>query len=789
MFRNYLIVAFRNFKRNYVFTAINILGLTLGLAIGLIILLYLVNELTYDKYHKDSENIYRLFTSIQVGDRARMEDSKVNAPLGPYLLDNYEDVITQARISDEILVKFNMNNYEFKENLHYADSTLFDIFTYKFLAGNKRTALKEPFSMVITESISHKYFGDENPVGKIITDSKNRNYTITAVIKNVPENSHFKFDILSSFSSLDYLDDYKNSINGWGFQHKSFYTYIKVKNNYDISILENEFPKIATTYLSDNPMFKFSLSLQAIEKIHLHYSNEGSISRIILFGIIGILILLIPCINYMNLNTAESIKRLKEVGVRKVVGAQQRQLVKQFLSESVMLSILSLILAITLAEILLPTFNTILNKNLSFNYSQQWMLSISFVLIALLVGIFAGSYPAFYLSSFNSRDALQGKFVFGSKKAFFRNVFIVLQFAISIFLICCTAVIFMQLRFTNKKDLGLEKDNVIVINLYESQIQDANVLKEQLLQLPEVGQIAIADAVPFISTSFSYFKSDGIEDKFYAEVYNSNSEFIDLFNLKIVKGRKFDNKKATESENIIVNETFVKEMNWKSPIGKTISTADESKEYNVIGVVKDFHRASFHEIIHPCILGFQQNLSSPFKNLIIKVKENKLTGAIPKITLACKNTNPEWNFELQFLDQEIKKQYEDEYRIGYMFMYFAILAIFITSIGLYGLALFIARQRTKEIGIRKIFGSSISSIIKLLVKQFVKILFVALLVAIPAAWYYSEKWLQDFAFKFDNRWTVYVFATIVVLVISFITIIYQSAKAAFSNPINAIKYE
>ena len=274
MLKNYLTVAFRNFKRNYVYTAINILGLTLGLAIGLIILLFLVNELTYDSYHNNAKNIYRLYTSIQFGDRAKMEDPKVNAPLGPYLLENFPDVISQTRISPKQTLKFKINDSEFMEDMYFADSSFFQIFTLKFLYGNKNNALIEPFSLVITKSLAKKYFGNNNPIGEIITDSKKRNYTITAVIEDVPENSHFKFDVLSSFSTLDNIDEFKNSINGWGFQYTSFYTYIKVKNNYAIKILEKEFPKIANTYLSGNPAFKFSLTLQPIEKIHLYYESK-----------------------------------------------------------------------------------------------------------------------------------------------------------------------------------------------------------------------------------------------------------------------------------------------------------------------------------------------------------------------------------------------------------------------------------------------------------------------------------------------------------------------------------
>lgn len=788
MLKNYLIVAIRNLKRNYVFTGINILGLTLGLAISSIIVLYLINELTYDTYHKDSKQIYRLFQEVTIGAGAKATGPEVNATLGPYLVNNYPDIINQTRISRDIAIKFKLGENSFNERIFYADTSIFQIFTLKFKSGNPETALKEPFSLVLTEKMANKFFGNVNPIGKIITGANNKTYTVTAVIKNIPENSHFKFDILSSFESLYSLDDYKDNIDGWGLKYLNFYTYIKVKKEYNIKKLNTELSKIVETYLSENSFFKYKLSIQPLEQIYLKYDGGGSISRIILFSIVGILILLIPCINYMNLNTAESIRRLKEVGIRKVVGATQKQLVKQFLYESILISLVSLILAITLAEIILPIFNSILNKNLAFNYLGQWYLSFGFVIMALFAGILAGSYPAFYLSSFNPHDALKGKFVFGSRKAFLRNSFIVLQFAISIFLICCTGIILMQIRFSNNSDLGFNKENIITIRLpYGSDI-NPNLISEQLIKVPEISNLSLASGVPYIFNMFGNFSFDELYNNKAIEFFYTDVNYFDLLEHHLIDGRKFSKKISNENNNVIINETLAKELNWEKPIGQTFKDSEGTVEYTIIGIVKDFHTMSFHNRIMPCFLAFSNDISN-LKTIVCKVNEGEIKGTLKKISTLVDSTYPDIEIEIQFLEQVVEKEYEDELRTGYMFVYFAIIAMFITIIGLYGLALFIAKQKTKEIGIRKIFGSSIANIVKLLSKQFLKIIVIALAISIPAAWYYTNIWLKSFVFQIENKWIIYAFASIIVVLISFITILYQSLKAATSNPINAIRYE
>lgn len=788
MIKNYVIVAIRNLKRNAVFTGINILGLTLGLAINAIIVLYLVNELTYDTYHKNSKQIYRLFQEINFGGSATGMGPEVNALLGPYLVKNYPDIITQARFSAENTIKFKLGDNNFNEKIYYADTSFFDIFTCKCKYGNLRSALKEPFSLVLTENAARKFFGEIDPIGKTIAGSNGRSYTVSAVIKNIPENSHFKFDVLSSFSSLYYLDDYKDKIDGWGTNYSTFHTYFKIKQGFNIKKIETELPNIIKTYLSENSFLKYKLSIQPLEAIYLHYDGGGSISRIILFGVIGILVLLIPCINYMNLNTAESIKRLKEVGVRKVVGASQKQLIIQFLFESIMISLISLILALILAEIIIPVFNSVLSKNLAFSYFDQWPLSLGFIVIALFAGILAGSYPAFYLSSFNSNDALKGKFLFGSTKAFLRNSFIVLQFAISIFLICCTGIILMQIRYSNNSGLGFKKENIVTIQLPFQGNVNPNLFVEQLSKIPEIIKISIASGTPFTFQVFGHSSFDETHAKQLSELYYTDANYIDILDLNIIEGRKFLKGNANENNNVIINETLARKLNWENPIGRKFKDTEGTTEYSIIGIVKDFHTGSFHTPIYPCFLAYTDD-TKKLSTIVCEIKSGKVNEILNKINQVDQSLYTESDLDVKYLEQEVEKAYTEELRTGNMFMYFAIIAIFITLIGLYGLALFIAREKTKEIGIRKVFGSSVSAVVRLLAMQFIKVVVIALVIAIPVAWYYSNQWLHAFTYQIDNKWIIFAVASITIITISAITVIYQSFKAANSNPIDAIRYE
>lgn len=800
MIRNYIIIAIRNLKRNFTFSIINLLGLTIGLAVASLIVLYVQNELTYDAFHNDSENIYRIDEEVELGGFS-LGNNRVCAPMGPYLVEKFPKVIAQTRTTRPQNIEFKIRENLFEEEIIYADSSCFNIFTFDFIYGDPSTALIDPFSLVLTEDVSVRLFGYINPIGEVLKANNGKLYKVTAVIENLPRNTHLKVNMISSFVSLYQLMEGENKIDGWGLSYNSYGTYIKLSDDYPIEKFISEFPIVTKTFLSENPDHVYKHQFRPIEDIYLHHGGGGNLSRVILFGVIGIFVLIIACINYMNLTTADSVKRLKEIGMRKVMGAVKTQLVRQLLFESIGLSLVSLILALTLAEILLPHFNTILQKELSFDYFKNWPLSIGFFLMACLTGFLAGSYPAFYLSSIIPVNALKGKFVFGSKHAMFRNALVVLQFAITIFLICCTGVIYMQIRHTTKSDLGFEKDNVIILELHSKKTDPqsnkstdfadntAIQIRNGLRTFPEISNASIASGFPFGSIMVGHYLVEGIEKRQTFVSYMIDNSFIDLLKLKIIDGVGFSEDVATRKNDVIVNETLAKKMNWDNPVGQVfMSDDDKTSEYRVIGVVKDFHVKSFRDQIYPVYL-IHDEQPRYFRSIGIKYNTTNNHALISKIESLCNKIDPSQEFTLKYMSQVVEEEYMEEQRTGRMFTNFAILAIVIAAMGLYGLALFISRQKSKEIGVRKVFGGSISEIVLLLSQNFIKLIIISAIIAILVAWYYMDKWLQSFVYQVDNRWIIFVLATILAIVIAFATIFYQSYRAASSNPVDALKYE
>ncbi len=786
MIQHYLLTALRNLKKNHTSGIIKIIGLTIGLSISFIIFLYLINELSYDSYHKDAEHIYRLYKTIDFGGNGSAEGSKVNAPLGPYLVENYEEITAQARISDGNPIKFVFNETKFIEEINYADTSIFDVLTFEFIYGNKTTALKEPFSIVLTQSIATKYFGKSNPVGQILSDINKNIYTVTGVIQDVPENSHLHFKMLGSFNTLYSLDSFKEQINGWGMRYSGFNTYIKTSPEMDLQKLENSLKEIEKTHLSGNPFLTFHLSIQPIKDIYLDYYGGGSRSRVLLFGIIGLLLLIIPYMNYTNLHTAESFQRIKEVGIRKTQGAIKKQLITQFLWESTLISIVALILAVGLAEINLPLFNSILNKNLEINIYEQGHLFLVFAGIAVLIGIIAGVYPAFYLTSYKTIQSLKGKFSLHIRKAGFKNSLIIFQFGISIFLICCTGILLMQLRFSNKKDLGFEKENIAVMTYPFDNNQD--IITEQLSKIPEISNISIASGTPFYNITVDRYDMNENIKKQLVYTYLIDSTFFKMLGFKIVQGNNpFLN--TSGKNNVLINERFSELNNLNSTGQISIRSSNQTeKEYSVTGIVKDFHQSTMHDKILPAIF-IPSRDSKMIRTIIMKINPRDFAIAKEKISEVFNRIDPNHFYELRFLDTVIRDEYKSEYQTGFMFMYFSIIAIFITGIGLYGLSFLLTRQRTKEIGIRKVFGATRMDIMKLLLHFFIKTVLIALLIAIPIAIIYMKKWLQSFAYRFDNEWIIYSGAALLVLTIAIICVSYQTLKTARINPINELRYE
>ncbi len=800
MIKNYLKIALRSFKINRIVSVINLFGLTVGLAVVALIALYVQNELTYDAYHDDSEQIYRIDELSNLGGYNLLR-YRTCAPMGPYLKKNFPKVINQTRVSRPENLIFEIGQNIFEEELFYADSSFFEMFKLDFIYGDPKTALNEPFALVLTRDVSERFYGDSNPLGEVIKGANKKLYKVTGVVENTPKNTHLKVNMISSFISQYQLIEGENKIDGWGAGYNTYSTYIKLDKNYSLEQFTTDFYVVTKTFFSDNPEHVYKHSFRPIEDIYMRYGGGGNLSRVILFGFIGIFVLIIACINYMNLKTADSIKRLKEIGIRKVMGASRKQLIKQLIFESIGISLISLILALTLAEILLPLFNSILQKDLNFAYLSNWPLSLSLITLAVMSGFLAGSYPAFYLSAIIPVNALKGKFVFGSRHAFFRSALVVLQFAITIFLICCTGIIFMQIKHTTNVDLGFQKENILVLKLHPKKAKTnsnqlanysdntAKQIKDGLMAFPEISTISVASSFPFGTMIIGSYLGEGHEKEHVFISYLIDNNYIDLLKLKIIKGDEFPDQGPILKNDVIINETLAKKMNWVHPIGKTFtSNDDKAEEFRVIGLVKDFHIKSFKTEIYPVFLKYDEQ-PKKYSSIGIKCDMLNAQGLIEKIQNLCEEIDPSQEITFKFLSQSVKDKYMEDYRTGKMFSNFAILAIIIASMGLYGLALFIGRQRTKEVGVRKVFGGGMSEIIFLLSKDFLKLIIIAAMIGIPVAWWYTDRWLQSFIYQVENKWIIFVLATILAIVIAFFTIFYQSYRAASSNPIDALKYE
>lgn len=803
MIYNYFKIAFRNFKRNKIFSIINILGLTLGISISILIVLFVYNDMTYDTFHKDSERIYRISTRVDA-QGSTFEIAGVMAPLTPLLNENYPKIESAVRMTHSKHPDISYNNNTFEEQVYFVSQDFFDVFTVDFIYGQAEGSLDKPFSLIITEETSKKIFKDENPVGKIVKWNDEYNYTIKAVIKKFPENSHIKFDGLASFQTLYKLPHEGGPpIDAW--IGLNYHAYIKITEDYTPQELEEEFKEILDKYFYSNPIvqqyeLKGELFLQPLERIHLYskidgeFEPGGDITNIMIFSAIAIFILIIACINFMNLSTARSTKRMKEVGMRKVLGAIKPQLRWQFLIESIFLSLISLILAVTLAEILLPEFNTIISKDLKIDYINNWQLSLGFLGLAILVGFIAGSYPAFYLSSFRPVEVLKGKLKSGVKGSYFRSALVVIQFVISIILISCTGVIYKQLNFVKNKDMGFNRDQVVVVRLRGDNFSDnPELLKNELASIPEIKKMALSAVLPGRGRMETFFKFEGHEQekgKIYP-FFDVDEDFIDILEFEIITGRGFSNDNALDKQGMIINQAMVKERNWNDPIGQEIMFTDApngeliDKKYRVIGVINDFHYESLHSGIRP--LGIR--LGDHFSYLLIKLGADNIQNTIKKIEDKYYEIEKAEPFSSFFLNETFNNAYKAERRLAKIFFYFTFIAIFIACLGLFGLASYTTEQRTKEIGIRKILGSSVKEIVGLLTKNFLKLVLISAVIAIPVAWYLMHKWLENFTYHIDLSWWIFAIASLIAVFIALITVITQAALAANENPVNSIKYE
>ncbi|HYW96265.1 MAG TPA: ABC transporter permease [Bacteroidales bacterium] len=797
MLRSFLIISFRNLSRQKGFSLINILGLTLGLTIGFLIILYIFNEVSYDRFHKDYDRIYR------VAIRGKLGEMPINVAVTPGALGHtlkkelpeIEDYTMFFHVGGSQLMRAGDKKF-YDNHMLYADTGFFRIFTFKMIYGDQATALSAPYSVVLTQSLAMKYFGDMNPVGETIRLNNQYDLTVTGVIEDPGDKTHLAMNMLTSF--LTYADQRGPVVyDDWG--SMMFYTYLKLKPETDPVVFERKISRFLDEYSGEDmeeENIEMRAYLQPLKDIHLH-SNligeirpNGDVSYVYILLAIALGILLIAGVNFMNLSTARSANRAMEVSIRKIMGADRKQLVFQFLGESVFLSLFGLVFALALIEILLPTFNQITGKSISVNYLENWKLLVGFGLIALLLGLFSGSYPALYLSSFEPVRLLRSKLPGSRSNKLLRNVLVLVQFTISAGLIISTLIIYRQLDYIRGKRLGFDKDNVITIFLRNEEIRkNAKILKEQVSSLPGIRAASLASSVPGMSLSGASYYPEGYNNEPWL-IYNfdSDEDFVEnTLRMQITEGRNFSGDFPSDSSAVIINETLAKKLDWTHPLGKIIRNNNvKGKAFHVIGVVKDFHYRSLHELIGPTLIFYKRDLPG---FLVVRLKTGQTEKTIKGIAEIWNGLNPELPFDYEFMDTSFSELYSSEQKLGVLFLYLTIFAIFIASLGLLGLASFTAEQRTKEVGIRKALGASILEVSKLLSIEYLRLIFIANIVAWPLSYYMMELWLRDFSYRTSIPFWAFPVTGLFTLLPALIIINAQTIRTASANPVEALRYE
>ena len=779
MFKNYLKIAFRGFIRHKSMTLINIFGLAIGMAVCILLLLWVQDEMSYDKFHQNSKNIYSLVQKGVWNDGQTYGSRTIPYRLAPLMHELYPEVENHVRLRTFGGAMMQVDDKTFYEDdVLLTEPALFEMFSFELVKGDLEVVLKEIHSIILTEDTAHKYFGDEDPMGKVIRFNDNIDFTVTGIAANPPPNSSINFNMIIPFEILG-----QERITGWSWESSG---YVQLQQGVDFDAFSE---KISHTITEHHPDNKNTVLLQPLSKVHLYnpLGHPESLLFVLIFAAIGIIVLLIACINFMNLSTARSAKRAREVGIRKVVGADKKQLIGQFLSESILLAFISLIVAFLLVELFLPAFNQLSGKELSVKPSNITFL-LNLIGITLFVGIVSGSYPALYLSRFKPTKVLKSGNAPKTKNKF-RTVLVVFQFTISIALIICTATVYNQLKYIQNKDLGYTKDYIVTVPMNAELGESFTAFKEELKK--ETNIIGITNA----STSPAYvgnvnpaiWEGKADDERVLFNFYLVEYEFLDVFELEIVAGENFKKEYVTGNEiPYIVNEAAIKLMQLEDPIGKRFAMYNETNQGIIVGVVKDYHFQTLTNEIGPIMI---TTLNWWRGQIFIKISPGNVTKTLQFIEETFNKFAPSFQFQYSFLDEDIDDLYRSFYEMGSIIKYFAILAIFISCLGLFGLASFMTEQRTKEIGIRKVLGSSVSTIVILLSKGFVKWVLLSNFIAWPIAYYAMNKFLQMFVYKAGMNIWLFVISGLLVLAIALVTVGYQTIKTANANPVEALKYE
>ncbi|HEY4288300.1 MAG TPA: ABC transporter permease [Puia sp.] len=789
MLKNYLKIALRNILRHKAYSAINISGLAIGMASSILILLWVQNELSYDRFHANADRIYRI-TADASGFKAAVNPAGMPSGLQA-VMPVIKNTVRLSHIASALFDAGGDRKFE-EKRIFYADSTFLEVFSFPLLQGNRHTALLRHDGILLTAAMAKKYFGDHNALGQTLKKDNGDYVTVTGVLADIPANSHLQFDFIIPLSSGGTnKDEIKNNAYG----SFNFYSYVLLDKNFvptpsAMTRINQQMNQVFKQHIKED-LLKVEFQLQPLTAIHLEppmqvdLPGHGNRQYVNIFFIVAIFILIVACINFMNLATARSARRAKEVGLRKVVGAVRGQIIKQFLGEAMLISFFALLLAIALVWLSLPLFNGLADKNLSLHLGDGKLL-LTLVGISLLTGLVAGSYPALFLSGFQPVKVLKGSLRTLGGNLLFRNGLVITQFVVSIVLLAGTFVVYDQLKFIRSRNIGFEKENLLYMPMKGEIWSKQKALRTQLQNNPLTSSYTIVSELPIdIMAGDADIKWEGKDPRSQVIIPSLavSESFIDVFHMKILRGRDFSTAFKADSNNYIINETAVWVMGFtmNNAIGKQLGWGD--RKGTIIGVVKDFNFKPIHQVIEPLIL----RINSWGGNVVVRARPGATEATIRALQKITKDLNPAYPFSYNFLDQDLANLYKGEEQMGNIFKLFAFLAIFISGLGLYGLSAFMAQQRTKEIGVRKVLGASIFNIVYLLSTGFTRLILIAVVISVPLAFFAINRWLESFAYHIRAGWTVFFFSSMAALLLAWLTVSFETIKAAIVNPASSLR--
>jgi putative ABC transport system permease protein len=788
MLSNYFKTAFRSLQKNKAFTVINIFGLAIGSAATILILHYIQQELDYDSFHENSDNIYRVSVVSKHKDKFERDSHEFVPPLAPAMKKDFPEVEEYVRISIPRTKFIYTDNKPFKVDLiRYADSTLFSVFSFELIAGNKSTALTKPYSLVLSQKTSARIFGNENPVGKIVSSSDGTDYEITGIYEDIPSNSHIQFNAVMSFSTLYKEPNFYMDWNG-GNQYTA---YLLLNEQASVPHIEKKIPDFMWGYINEGLAaygVRYEPYLQPLADVHLYHNHysETLRSKIYIFASVAVFLLLIACVNFINLTISKAPKRAKEVGIRKVLGANRKGLIQQFLIESGFLCVAAFIIALFLVELAFPFYSQLLGGRLESIGIANISQILSVLILLIFVGIIAAVYPAIYITSFQPVKTMKGIFVSGKPKLAFRNVLIVFQFTISVALIISTALINSQMEFIRNKPVGYTRENILVLDLSTKHLKsNAFLLKEEIKKIAGVSEASVCTNVPYNGFTRNGYFPEGFDSPVMIHVVGVDEDYLNTFDIKMADGHNFSKEFGTDHENYLINESLAKQLGWDNPVGKTIA---RNGEHKVIGVVKDFNFASLYSTVGPLIIT-NKAWKNIYSFIAVRMNSRIYDVVINSIKNVIDKTVPNAPIEYWFLDDEFNNVYSSDEKFQQLFLSFSTLAIVIALVGLLGLSSYSTQQRIKEIGVRKVLGASVAEILREVSRSYLIIIIAGNILSWLASYYFINLWLEDFAYRISINPVVFIVSSLISIIAAAVTIGSVSLKASMSNPVEALRYE